>query len=115
MVVVLGGGGVKHIYTYRHFSRYLHMYVDTIPYLNLLTLSVPVSKGGGGERRDRKEKENRKGELSYSYFIHTLTSLFKISGGGGGGGRGFCSHLPKNEGLKPPLQCLPSVVMVWLM
>ena len=24
-----GGGGIKCIYTYRHFSRYLHMYVDT--------------------------------------------------------------------------------------
>ena len=38
----------------------------------------------GGERRDRKEKENRKGRLSYSYFIHTLTSLFIKLGEGGG-------------------------------
>ena len=57
----------------------------------MLTLSIPVSKGG--ERRDRKEKENRKGRLSYSYFIHTLTSLFKKFGRGGGGGGG---------GLPPP-------------
>ena len=37
-MVVLGGGGIKRIYAYRHFSRYLHMY--------------------------RKGKENRKGGLS---------------------------------------------------
>ena len=50
------------------------------------SLSVPVSKGE--ERRDRKEKENRKGGFSYSYFIHTLTSLFKNWGGRGAGGGG---------------------------
>ena len=68
----------------------------------------------GGEKRDRKEKENRKEGLSYSYFIHTLTSLFKNWGGGGGGGEGVCPHLPKSEGLKLPLQYLPLVVMVLL-
>ena len=94
VVVVLGGGGVKHIYTYRHFSRYLHMYVGTQYHIyNLLTLSVPVSNGG--ERRDRKEKENRKGGLSYSYFIPTLTSLFRKFGGGS------APTYQKVRGLKP--------------
>ena len=52
----------------------------------------------GGERRDRKEKENRKGGLSYSYFIHTLTSLFKKKLG-----RGVCHLLPKSNGAQAPL------------
>ena len=51
----------------------------------------------GGERRDRKGKENRKGGLSYSYFIHTLTSLFQKFGGG------VCPNLPKSEGDQDPL------------
>ena len=67
VVVLSGGGGVKCIYAYRHFSRYLHMYVDTIPYLKLAHSLCPSEQGG----RKKREKENRKGGLSYSYFIHT--------------------------------------------
>ena len=52
----------------------------TIPYLKLAHSLCP-SEQVGRKKRQKKE-ENRKGGLSYSYFIYTLTLLFKKLGGG---------------------------------
>ena len=68
-MVVLGGGGVKRIYTYRHFSRCLRMYVHTIPFLKLAHSLCPSEQGGGGgggggggrkkrQKRERIERED---------------------------------------------------------
>ena len=51
VVVVLGGGGVKCIYTYRHFSRYLHMYVDTHNTI-FKTCSLSLSQCARGEKEE---------------------------------------------------------------
>ena len=44
---MLGGGGVKCIYIYRHFSRYLHT-CHIIPFLKLAHSLCPSEQGGGG-------------------------------------------------------------------
>ena len=56
VVVVLGGGGVKRIYTYRNFNRYLHMYVDTTPFLKHAHSLCPSGKGGR-KMRQKRERE----------------------------------------------------------